>query len=236
MGKLQPGRYPADPDVATVATLIADPVRAAILFALLDGSELPASELAFRAGASPQAASTHLAKLAKGGLIVPRAAGRQRLFRLASAQIAHALEALAAIAPPRKVVALSQGTSMQRLREARSCYDHLAGRLGVALTDHFLETGAIRVSKGEFAVTRRGSAEFSKLSIDVDEARAKRRGFARACMDWTERRPHLAGSLGAAVRERFLAAGWIERNPHDRALRIMPKCSAELARFGIRLG
>ena len=231
----QPSRYRADPDIAAVAALIAEPVRAAILFALLDGRELPAGELALRAAASPQAASTHLAKLVAGGLILPRPVGRQRLFRLASAEIGVAIEALAAIAPARKVVALGQSASIQHLREARSCYDHLAGKLGVALTQHFLASKAIRLLEGDFVVTRRGEEQFSALGIDIAEARAKRRGFARACMDWTERRPHLAGSLGAAVRERFLAAGWVERNPHDRALRVTAKCTAELARLGIRL-
>ncbi|MDB5093865.1 MAG: transcriptional regulator [Candidatus Eremiobacteraeota bacterium] len=231
-----PLRRAADPNVAEVAALIGDPARSAMLFSLLDGRELPASELAFRAGASPQSASTHLGKLVAGGLLVATAVGRQRLFRLASPDVAHAIEALATIARPTPVVALSQTTTMQRLREARSCYDHLAGRLGVAITDRFVERGAITLSGRAFAVTPRGERFFRTLGIDVDRARAERRTFARACIDWSERRPHLAGSLGASVLDRFVSAGWVARNAHDRALRITPEGRAEFERrFRIRL-
>jgi hypothetical protein len=207
-----------------------------MLFALLDGRELPASELASRAGASPQSASGHLGKLVAGGLLVATAVGRQRLFRLASPDVAHAIEALATIARPTPVVSLSQTTTMQRLREARSCYDHLAGRLGVAVTDHFVERGTITLSGRAFAITTRGERFFRSLGIDVDSARENRRSFARACIDWSERRPHLAGSLGASVLERFLAAGWIARNAQDRALRVTPEGRVEFERrFRIRL-
>jgi DNA-binding transcriptional ArsR family regulator len=231
-----PLRRAADPNVAEIGALIGDPARAAMLFALLDGRQLPASELAFRAGASPQSASAHLGKLVAGGLLVATAVGRQRLFRLASPDVAHAVEALATIARPTPIVALSQTTTMQRLREARSCYDHLAWRLGVAVTDHFVERGTMTLSGDAFAVTPRGERFFRTLEIDVARARADRRSFARACIDWSERRPHLAGSLGAAVLERFLSAGWVARNAHDRALRITPEGHTELARrFRIHL-
>ncbi len=236
MTRRQPGRHAADPDVAEIAALIGDPARAAILLALLDGRELPASELAFRAGASPQAASAQLAKLAAGGLLLSRRTGRHRFFRLTSSEVAHALEVLAAIARPRPVVALSQTTTLQRLREARSCYDHLAGRLGVAVTDGLLERRAIAPAGGDFALTRRGESFLREVGVAVDTARERRRTFARSCLDWTERRPHLAGSLGAAVLERFLSAGWLARNPHDRALRITAEGRTELTRcFRIRI-
>lgn len=236
MSRRPPQRRPVDPNIADVGALIGDPVRAAMLFALLDGRELPASELAFRAGASPQAASAHLAKLVAGGLLTASRAGRQRLFRLASADVGHAMEAIAAIAPASPIVALSQTTTLQRLREARSCYDHIAGRLGVAVTDHLLERRVIAVAGNAFELTRRGDTFFRDLGVDVGEARASRRSFARSCIDWTERRPHLAGSLGASVLARFLAAGWVLRNPHDRALRITPEGRSELdRRFRIRL-
>jgi len=229
-------RYPADPNVAAIGALIGDRNRAAMLFALLDGRELPASELAFRAGTSPTAASAHLAKLVAGGLLNVTTSGRQRLFRLASPDIGHAMEALAVIARPQPVVALSQNTAMARLREARSCYDHLAGRLGVAFTDYLLKARALRLSDDEFTLTRTGEALLATLEIDVDAARRKRRNFARACTDWTERRPHLAGSLGASVMEHFFVSGWIARNRQDRALRITDKGHAELVqRFHIHV-
>jgi DNA-binding transcriptional ArsR family regulator len=229
-------RHPADPDVASIAALIGNRTRAAILFALLDGGELSASELAFRAGTSPTATSTHLAKLVAAQLLTARVSGRQRLFALASPDIAHAMEALSVIARPRPIVGLSQNTSVARIREARSCYDHLAGRLGVAFTDVLLQRKALRLSEKEFIVTRSGEAFFAAVEVDVAAAREKRRNFARACTDWTERRPHLAGSLGAAVLGRFLAAGWVTRHKLDRSLSITPHGRIELQeRFGIRL-
>ncbi len=228
-------RYTADPNVAEIAALIGDPARSAMLFALLDGRELPASELAFRAGTSPQSASAHLGKLVAGGLLNASAAGRQRLFRLASPDIGHAIEALATIARPTPTVALSQENALGRLRQARSCYDHLAGRLGVALTDHFIEHGTIQLSERAFEITQRGETFFRGFGIDVNRARATRRSFARACIDWTERRPHLAGSLGASVLQRFLTAGWLARNAKDRALRVTPIGRNEFERrFRIR--
>jgi DNA-binding transcriptional ArsR family regulator len=209
-----------DPDVSAIASLIADPVRGAMLCAMLDGRESCASDLARRAGTSPQAASAHLGKLVAGGLLIVRSAGRRRLFKLASAQVAHALESLALLARPKLVVALSQNNAMQRLREARSCYDHLAGRLGVAVTERFIERDAIRLSGSDFEVTPAGEKLFRKIGLDVDAARRERRSFARACIDWTERRPHLAGSLGAQVLALFESRRWVRRDGNDRGLQI----------------
>lgn len=232
----RPIRHAVDPNVAEIAALIGDPARSAILLALLDGRELAASELAFRAGASSQAASAHLKKLVAGGMLAARAAGRQRLFVLASAEVGDALEALATIARPAPIVALSQNTAMQSFRAARSCYDHLAGRLGVALTDHFVECRAIRLSNGEFKLTRAGEKFFRAMGIDVERARTSRRAFAKVCTDLTERRPHLAGSLGACVLEHFVSGGWLARHPHDRSLRITPEGRLQFERrFRIRL-
>jgi DNA-binding transcriptional ArsR family regulator len=229
-------RYSHDPDVAGVADLFGDPVRAAMLHALLGGGELPATDLATRAGASPQAASAHLAKLVSGGLIEARSLGRQRLFRLSSPAVGHAMEALAAIAAPARVRALGQATAMQRLREARSCYDHLAGRIGVAVADYLVDGKFLDAANGEFAVTRRGRSFFASIDIDVDEVRDARRSFARQCTDWTERRPHVAGALGAHMLERFLQERWLVRNPRDRALALTAAGRIEFARrFNVRM-
>lgn len=236
MSRFAPTRHAAEPNVAEIAALIGDRVRAAMLFALLDGRPLPASELAFRAATSPQAASAHLAKLVAGGLLCVSAIGRQRLFRLSSPEVCHAMEALATIARPTPVVTLSQTTTMQRLREARSCYDHLAGRLGVAVTDHFITCGALRLAARDFVLTSEGVSIFQTLGVDVERARGLARSFTRACIDWTERRPHLAGSLGASVMTHFISTGWVKRNAQDRALRITPVGRLELkARFNIDL-
>src|SRR5262252_5225786 len=145
-----------DPDVAEVAALIGDPTRAALLLALLGGGALTATELAYRSGASPQAASAHLRKLVDGRFLSVAASGRHRLYRLAGSDIAEAIEALLTIAPQRRVVALSQSIAMDRLRAARTCYDHLAGRLGVAVTDALVARGAVRRGRSGFDVTPRG--------------------------------------------------------------------------------
>lgn len=222
------------PNVGKVAALIGDPVRSKILFALLDGRELSASELAFRGDASPQAASAHLAKLVEGGLLCARNAGRQRLFRIASAEIAHAIEVLASIAPVTPVTSLNQHSAMERLRKARSCYDHLAGRLGVAVTDALTQQRLLATRSDAFTVTRDGERFFTGLRVDLNHARASKRHFARACMDWTERRHHIAGALGAALLDRFLKNGWVVRNARDRSLEITPSGNEQLQSvFGI---
>lgn len=209
--------------------LIGDSARAAMLFALLDGGRLPASELASRANVSRPSASAHLQKLVGAGLIEVRPAGRMREFRLASRDVGRALEALANISRPARVASLSQTTTMQRMREARTCYDHLAGRLGVAVTDALVGHGALELVADIFTATKQSARIFRKLEIDLREAHAQRRSFAPSCIDWTERRLHVAGALGAAILERFLSERWIIRNSRDRAVRITPAGRAALA-------
>jgi DNA-binding transcriptional ArsR family regulator len=226
-------RRSAEPNIAEVAALIGDPGRAAMLLALVDGRDLAASELASVAGMTRQAATAHFKKLVAAGLLVGRSAGRHRFFRIASPEVGHAIETLATIARPARIVALGQSTILERLRAARSCYDHLAGRLGVAVTDRLLEAKAIAPAGRDFTLTSRGRGIFTELGIDVDGVQGERRRFARACMDWTERRPHLAGSLGASVLELFVRKRWVTRNANDRALRVTPDGARELRR---RLG
>jgi DNA-binding transcriptional ArsR family regulator len=229
-------RYHIDPDVAEVAATIGDPGRAAMLFALLGGGDLPASELAHRAGVSPQAATAHLKKLVGAGLLAVRTSGRHRLFRLASPEVGHAIETLAAIAKPPAIVALRQSSAMQRLREARSCYDHLAGKLGVGVARRLIERGIVRLSARSFSVTADGARELARLGIDLDAAGDARRSFARACMDWTERQPHIAGSLGASILQLFLKRKWVVRNTADRSLLVTPAGRIALERtFHIHL-
>jgi len=191
-----------------------------MLFALLDGGELAASELAARAQASPAAASAHLARLVAGGLLTVEARGRQRFFRLASGEVGHALEALAAITGPRPIVALTQARTTARMRIARSCYDHLAGRLGVALTDALVARRVLRLSNGELHITRNGADFLARLNLDAAPQASSQRPPIRTCADWTERRPHVAGALGAALLARALADGWVTRTRTDRSLRI----------------
>jgi len=200
-----------------------DPGRAAMLCALLGGAELPAGELAGRAGVAANAASAHLAKLVAGGLLQVRASGRQRFFRLAGENVGRAVEALAVIAPPAKIVALTQSRISNELRAARTCYDHLAGRLGVAVTTELVRRRILTPGRGiDYDVTADGETFFASLALNLASVRNLRRHFARQCVDWSERRPHLAGALGAALCDAFLARGWVARAPSSRALRITP--------------
>jgi DNA-binding transcriptional ArsR family regulator len=212
----------ADPGVASVAALIGEPARAAMLCALLDAGERPAGELALLGAVAPNAASAHLAKLVAGGLIGPLTHAPPRLFSLAGPDVARAVEALLAIAPPPTIVALSQSRVAGDLRAARSCYDHLAGQLGVAVTEALVERGALVPEAQTYRLTGRGAAFFASLDIDLEPLRDARRHFARQCLDWSERRPHLAGALGCALRTAFLQRGWVTKKPSGRVLRVTP--------------
>jgi DNA-binding transcriptional ArsR family regulator len=221
------------PNLAKVAALIGEPARARMLFALMEGREFSASELAYHAGASAQASSAHLAKLVAGGLLSVRSAGRQRLFKLASDRVAEAIETLASIAPVTPISSLTQQTAMVRLREARSCYDHLAGRLGVAVTNSLLKRGAIAGGDGGFHLTQEGERIFATLGVDIERLRDRKRSLVRACMDWTERRWHLAGSIGASLLEHFVEHNWLQRSRLDRSLSVTSIGRAEFSRrFG----
>ncbi|MCL6452163.1 MAG: helix-turn-helix domain-containing protein [Alicyclobacillus sp.] len=191
-----------------------------MLMNLLGGRALPASELARAARVTPQTASSHLAKMVEGGLLVHEAYGRHRYYRLASEEVGQALEALNAIALPKPVRSLRESDQSKALHFARTCYDHLAGEVGVALTDRMLELGLIRAEGRDYVVTTDGAKWFPDFGIDLDGIRRGRRHFARECLDWSERRHHLAGALGAALTNRLFDLGWIERVPGGRAVRV----------------
>jgi DNA-binding transcriptional ArsR family regulator len=204
--------------LASTAALIADPARAAMLTALIDGRSLPSGELARLGGVSAQSASMHLSQLVDGGLLGVKQQGRHRYYMIARQEVAHAIEALGVTSTSEKYRPV---ISDQVLRYARTCYDHLAGELAVRLMDRF-EGNGLLVSSGErdCELTGRGEMFFSNWGIDVRGLRQSRRHFARRCLDWTERRDHLAGSLGAAVCEKFLSSGWIRRDNHGRAVHV----------------
>jgi DNA-binding transcriptional ArsR family regulator len=223
-----------DVDVAAAAGLIGDRTRAAFLLALSEAEALPASELAARAEVSAPTASAHLAKLVDGGLVAAEPRGRHRYFRLADPAVADALEALSVIAPTRPVRSLREADRAAGIRAARTCYDHLAGRLGVGLTEALEQRALIARRNGEFVVTERGERELDRLGLDLESLRRGRRAFARACLDWSERRYHLAGALGAAIAGRCFELGWIERRGNGRAVAVTSAGQAELQRrFGL---
>jgi DNA-binding transcriptional ArsR family regulator len=225
-------------NVAIPAALIADPARAAILMALMDGRAQPAGSLAYAANLSPQAASNHLVKLLDGGMVVVETEGRHRYYRLARPEVAAALEALQGLAPPVRALDEPRSPEARRLRAARSCYDHLAGRLGVAIAAAMEAQGLVSVTANEpagkfYGLTDAGRQWFADLGIDMAAIRAVRRPPARRCLDWTERRHHLAGPLGAALMARMVELGWVARSPGTRAVTVT-RAGAEGLR--LRLG
>lgn len=209
-----------DIDLAAVAALIGEPTRACILSALLGGEALPASELAYRAYVTPQTASSHLAKLLDGDLIKVTAIGRHRYYSLKNYEVAEVLETLQRIAPLPEPKAHRARKIDDDLCQARTCYDHLAGKLGVAFTQSLLEKDYLREDEQNYKVTDRGKAWLMAWEIDLEALKTKRRKFAYACLDWSERRFHLAGTLGAAITTIFIEHSWVKRIPKTRALKV----------------
>lgn len=207
--------------LAGTATLIGDPARASMLAALLDGRALTATELARCAGIAPQTASGHLAKLTARGLVAVTRQGRHRYHRLASPAIATMLETIMSVAPATATIAV--GTSDPALRRARSCYDHLAGAVAVAIADRMVARGHLVVGVDGAALTADGEAFLARaLAIELGDDRRDARRFCRPCLDWTERRPHVAGAVGAALLTTCLARRWVRRRSESRALAITP--------------
>jgi DNA-binding transcriptional ArsR family regulator len=210
----------ADAAISPVAALLADPVRVGILLALSDGREVAAGELALIAGVTAANASVHLARLRAAGFVGRRRQGRHHFYRLARPELVQAMEALAVLAPASTPRTHRQARIGRTVRAGRTCYDHLAGRLGVGITGALLDRGVVRPAGGHFEVTPEGELFLGQLGIDLEAARARRRAFAPACLDWSERAPHVAGALGAALLAHFLACGWIERTPASRAVEV----------------
>lgn len=226
----------AYPNLAPVADLIGEPARAVMLSELLGGGALTATELAVRAEVASSTASEHLAKLVSGGLLSVETQGRHRYYRLASLEIARILEALGAHSDPMAGGDTFEREVLQGLRFGRTCYDHLAGYLGVALRSALIERGALVEDGVEHRVTPDGEVWFAAFGIDLHAVRGARRSFARRCFDWSERRPHLAGALGAALLDRLFEQGWIVREPGERLVVVTDAGRLGFAReLGIRL-
>jgi DNA-binding transcriptional ArsR family regulator len=224
-----------DADIAAAAALIGEPARAALLVALTDDVSLPASELAARARIAPSTASEHLAKLVAGGLIVGQRSGRHRYFRLANPEVATAIETLAAIAPLRPVRSLRAANEADALRVARTCYDHLAGRVGVALAAALEASDVLRYADGDYELGPKAATWLDELGLDLDDIIGRRRVLVRACLDWSERRRHVAGAFGAAVAARFFELGWLKRRDANRSVEVTRSGQEQLARLGIEL-
>jgi DNA-binding transcriptional ArsR family regulator len=250
-GTVNPVSRRGDADLSAVARLLADPGRCRMMLALDDGRALPASRLAAEAGVSAATASSHLGKLVEGGLLSVEPHGRHRYFRLSGPEVGRLLETMATLAPATEIRSLREDTRARALREARTCYDHIAGRLGVAIMQSLLARGLIAGGDGWFHTGRPGSDRLSSYGHEVDYEITSdgaafldrfgvtipaRRPVVRYCIDWTEQAHHLAGGVGRGLLDRMLELGWIARRDDGRALAISDAGRAGLAKhFSIEL-
>lgn len=222
------------PNIAMIASLVGDPARANMLSALMSGRALTASELALEAGVTVQTASSHLSRLVDGGLLLPSKQGRHRYFTLSGSDVAQVLEGLMGIAERTGHTRVRTGPKDPHLRRARVCYDHLAGDAGVAVYDSLVERGLIAVRDTQPELTDRGQVFFSDFGLDLAELARRRRAFCRSCLDWSARRSHLGGAVGAALLDRIYELGWAKREENSRVVRFLPGGeSAMRAKFGI---
>jgi DNA-binding transcriptional ArsR family regulator len=223
-----------DVDIAAVGTLLGDRARAAMLAALGGGGALPAADLAQAAGVSPPTASAHLARLVNGGILAAERRGRHRYFAIANVRVASAIEALASIAPTAEAHSLRQVETGAALRVARTCYDHVAGQVGVALCEAMVRKRLIKLHDDEAELTPSGRRVLEDFGLDLETLHKRRRPLLLLCLDWSEERHHLAGAAGAALAARMLELGWIERSGRGRALKVSPQGQAGLAeQFGV---
>ena len=219
------------PSIAPIAALAGDPARANMLAALLSGKALTASELANEAGITAQTASSHLSKLESGGLIAGVKQGRHRYFRLTGSDVADMLEKMMGVAARAGHLRTRPGPSDPVIRKARVCYDHLAGEMGVAMFDGLARAGCIAVRASEVRLTRKGENFAREFGIDLDDLAHERRPLCKTCLDWSMRRSHLAGSLGAALLTQIYARKWAARDRKSRAVLFTKGGEAKFARL-----
>jgi DNA-binding transcriptional ArsR family regulator len=212
----------AGPDISRIAALIGNPANANMLMALMAGPALTATELAQEAGVMPSTVSGHLAKLEKAGLVETARQGRHRYFRLADPDVALALEGLMPVAARAGLMRVRTGPRDPELRRARSCYDHLAGHLAVAMFERFIERRRLARNGDDLRMTANGRRFFAKGGIDVEALERSRRAPCRCCLDWSERKYHLGGTLGAAILDRIVEQGWAVREAKTRIVRFSP--------------
>jgi DNA-binding transcriptional ArsR family regulator len=207
------------PDIARTAAMMGDPARANMLMALMSGMSLTSAELAREAGVTASTASGHLSQLEASRLVLSRKQGRHRYFKLADADVAHAVEALVTIAARAGHLRSRPGPKNDAMREARTCYDHLAGRAAVALFEHWLSAGLLQWQDDEAGLAPAGRQRLALIGIDAAQLERQRRPLCRTCIDWSERRHHLGGSLGAAVLATLIERGWACRVDGARTIR-----------------
>lgn len=218
------------PDISRIAALIGDPARANILTALMDGRALTVSELAGEAGVGLPTASSHLTKLTEGGVLVPRKQGRHKYFALADGDVAAVLEALMGLAAGQGGARLRAGPKDKTLRQARVCYNHLAGQFGVQMFQSLVDRGCVIEDGEQVSLTPVGENFVTEFGIDLTNLQSAKVPLCRSCLDWSERRTHLAGSLGRAILSRMEALGWMRRDAKTRVIHVTPKGRTEFSK------
>ncbi len=214
-------------DFKHIASLIGEPARALMLWNLLDGRAMTATELAILAEVSAQSASMHLAKLIQAELLTQEKQGRHRYYRLARPEVAYVIESMASLLPAKKTITKYE-VQNSGVRYCRTCYDHLAGKVGVAITEKLVRSGYIKPAAGSYSVTGKGEHWFKELDISIAQLKEQKRSFARQCLDWSERKNHLAGSLGAALLASMLARDWMRRKKGTREIIVTSKGSGNI--------
>jgi DNA-binding transcriptional ArsR family regulator len=215
-------------EIGYITSLIGDPVRTNILWTLLDNRAYTATELAICADTSPQNISMHLNKLAQADLLTIESQGRHKYYKISRPEVAYALEAIGNLIPNEKHRKIVSNKDNSAIKYCRTCYDHLAGKVGVLITEALLAQKILAVEENVYIVTKPGSSFFSALAIDVDELKKSRRTFAKPCLDWSERKHHLAGALGAALLNKMLSLDYIRRTKNSRAIIITSKGQTQL--------
>ena len=210
-----------------ITALIGDPIRSMVLWTLLDGRAYTATELAICADTSPQNISMHLSKLVQADLLTVESQGRHRYYRFSRQEVAYAIEALANLISPKNEVK-EASTGISDVKYCRTCYDHLAGRVGVLITEKLISQKVIELQNKTYNLTVKGNKFFKDFGIDINELENKRRFFAKPCLDWSERKYHLSGSLGAALLDEMLRLDWMRRKRNSRAVIITSKGQSEI--------
>jgi DNA-binding transcriptional ArsR family regulator len=213
------------------ASLIGDPTRASILWTLMDGRAFTATELAVSVNTSPQNISMHLGKLLDADLLCVEKQGRHKYYRFSNKEVAYALEAMASLVPKPEVAAKSKTEAYPPIKFCRTCYDHLAGKIGVALTDSLLEQKIILDQNNTFEISSEGEKWFSDFGINLEEAKKQKRIFLKPCLDWSERRNHIAGSVGTLLFNKMLKEDWFRKNENSRAITVTGKGEKELLKY-----
>jgi DNA-binding transcriptional ArsR family regulator len=210
-------------EIGYITSLIVDPVRTNILWSLLDGRAYTATELAIQSDTSPQNISMHIKKLIQADLLTAESQGRHKYYRFSKPEVAYAMEAIGSLIPKANHKVIVSSPNNQAIKYCRTCYDHLAGKVGVMLTDGLIKQKLITLHGSQYEVTKKGNKVFDEFGINTNELSKGRRTFAKPCLDWSERRHHLAGSLGAAILDQLLTLGWIRRVRESRAVIISSK-------------